>query len=270
MAEVTVKKVEALHRALVKGSSTKLSALGQSLTAAAGIELACALYQTGQGMDMRKILGDASCSGMWGLIRASGWPWEAKAQELQDGNCSLRTLAGNEADPRLLPFVQNMQRTLKSSGLSSRFARAVAGAFLEMAGNIGEHSLTPRSAMIGYEFAHGRITCCIADVGVGVLESLRTNPKYQRLQTSAQALDEALKDGVSRFGESGRGYGFSDLLRAIAEQWGIARLRTGEAKLIFDRTTEHRTKTSGYCPSIPGLQIVFTCGTKAPPSNFNL
>jgi len=268
MAELTVKRIEAFHRVLLQGDATQLTVPGQRLTTAAAIELTCALYQAGK--DANAIGTDIDQGGMWSLICASGWPWKEKAQEVEDANCGLRIVAGNQDDVGLLSFVQRMQRTLKASGGSSGFSRAVAGAFIEMAGNISEHSMTSKPGMVGYEVLNDRITCCFADLGVGVLESLRLNPKYQPLQTSAQALDEALKEGVSRFAEPGRGYGFSDLLRAITEQWGMARLRTGQAKLILDRTTEHRTKTTGFCPNLPGLQIVFACGATAPSKSCSL
>jgi len=197
MAELTVKRIEAFHRALVQGGATKLTAPGQGLTTAAAIELTCALYQARKGT--RNIGTDTDQYGMWGLIRASGWPWESKTQQLEDGNCRLRIVVGNQEDVGLLPFVQKMQRTLKASGGTSGFSRAVAGAFIEMAGNISEHSMTSKPAMMGYEIGYGRITCCFADLGVGVLESLRSNSKYQTLETSAQALDEALKEGGLTF-----------------------------------------------------------------------
>lgn len=268
MAELSVKRIEAFHRVLLQGDAAQLTAPGQRLTMAAAIELTCALYQAGK--DACAFGTDIDQRGMWSLICASGWPWKEKTQEVEDANCGLRIVAGNQDDAGLLSFVQRMQRTLKASGGSPGFSRAVAGAFIEMAANISEHSMTSKPGMVGYEIANDRITCCFADLGVGVLESLRLNPKYQPLQTSAQALDEALKEGVSRFSEPGHGYGFSDLLRAITEQWGMARLRTGQAKLTLDRTTEHRTKTTGFCPDLPGLQIVFTCGATAPSINYSL
>jgi len=264
MAEVTVRRIEAFHRALVQGGAARLGVAGQRLTPAAALELTCALYHAGRSTSEIGI--DRHQQGMWNLICASGWPWKSKIQELRNGNCGLRILAGNQSDVGLIAFAQELQRSLKGSVGDSVFPRAVAGAFVEMAENIGQHSMTSKPGLVGYDILDGRITCCFADLGVGVLNSLRLNPAYKTLQTSAQALDEALKDGVSRFSELGRGHGFSDLLRAITEQWGMARIRTGQAKLVLDRTTEHRTKTIGYSPELPGLQIVFACSATRPSS----
>ena len=268
MEELTLKRSEAFHRALVQGGTSELNISGQRVTTAAAIELVCALYETKKGPGATGI--NAGRQGMWKLICASGWPWNEAAQELEEGYCGLKISPTSTDGVALLPFVQRMQRILNASGFDSDFSRAVAGAFIEMAGNINEHSLTSKPGMVGYEIVNGRITCCFADLGVGVLQSLRLNPKYSALQTSAQALDEAMKTGVSRFTDSGRGYGFADLLRAITEQWGLARLRTGQAKVVLDRTTESRTKIAGYCPDLPGLQIVFSCGATSPSTNFSL
>lgn len=268
MEDLTLKRSEAFHRTLLRGESSELNISGQRVTTAAAIELVCALYEAKKGPSCTGI--HANREGMWRLICASSWPWNETGQEFEEGNCGLKISPTSAEGVSLLPFVQRMQRTLNASGFNSDFSRAVAGAFIEMAGNIAEHSLTSKPGMVGYEIVDGRVTCCFADLGVGVLHSLRLNPKYQALQTSAQALDEAMKTGVSRFTDSGRGYGFADLLRAITEQWGLARLRTGQAKVTLDRTSESRTKVAGYCPDLPGLQIVFSCGSKSPSTSYSL
>ncbi len=157
-----------------------------------------------------------------------------------------------------------VRRDLTAVGFSADGARAIVAAFSELADNVWDHSLSDVPGLVGYRLTPSRVTFCIADVGVGVLESLRQNPQFTGLSTSASALAAALKPGVSRFADPTRGYGFRDLLTAVAEQWGLARLRTGEAKLLIDHTTEDRTRRVSYAPPLPGLQIVFSCGTKAP------
>lgn len=48
MAELTVKRIEAFHRILLRGDGTQLTAPGQRLTTGAAIELTFALYQAGK------------------------------------------------------------------------------------------------------------------------------------------------------------------------------------------------------------------------------
>jgi hypothetical protein len=148
---------------------------------------------------------------------------------------------------------------LAAGAFSVHSARAIAAAFSEICNNIWDHSETQVPSLVGFEIQRGHAAFCVADLGIGILGSLRTNPRYAALRTSAEALEKALETGVSRFEEPGHGYGFGDLLRAVTEQWGTARLRTGEAKLIIDARTENRTRRRGYAPSLPGLQIVLKC-----------
>jgi hypothetical protein len=72
----------------------------------------------------------------------------------------------------------------------------------------------------------------VSDAGVGVLDSLRSNSEYSNLSDSGTALKLALSDGASRHGSmSGRGYGISQLFRALAHDAGELRFRSGDYAL---------------------------------------
>ena len=53
--------------------------------------------------------------------------------------------------------------------------------------------------------------------------------------------------------------GFPSLLHALADLWGTARIRSGEAGLVIDRTQEERKKHSAYLPWLPGVHVSVRC-----------
>jgi hypothetical protein len=58
-----------------------------------------------------------------------------------------------------------------------------------------------------------RLEVAVCDTGIGVLAHLRRNPAYQHLYNCAQALECALKPGVTGTRDQVRGNGLPDLLR---------------------------------------------------------
>jgi len=134
---------------------------------------------------------------------------------------------------------------------------ALTGALGEMVDNVWQHSRTEIPGLVAYEVGWRKLSFAVADIGVGVLDSLRTNPRHQYLTTAMDALETAILPGVSRHNSGG--YGFSTLFQAIAELWGITRLRTGEAVLFFDRKTEQRKRNRYYLPPLPGFQVLVSC-----------
>ncbi|MCZ2154824.1 MAG: ATP-binding protein [Bryobacterales bacterium] len=149
-------------------------------------------------------------------------------------------------------------------------AKALTGAVSEIINNVWQHAQATSPGLLVYQLEPERVHIGVADMGVGVLNSLRTNPRYSSLTTSMAALKKAMAVGVTRYDEQGHGYGFDTLLRAVADQWGAVRLRTGQAVLEFHSTTDLRHATTGYGVDLPGLQIVFTCGNKPPAAPITL
>ena len=124
--------------------------------------------------------------------------------------------------------------------------------------------MNEHAGLFAFHVEKERVMFCIADIGIGVLQSLRQNSQFASLKTSTAALGAAMKNGVSRFRDQGRGYGFSDLIRGMSDQWGISRLRSGEGKVVLDHSTDQQSRHSSYLPFLPGLQVVFSCGKHAP------
>jgi len=261
---VTARDVETFHRRLIQPErATGIVITARRITLAAAVELACVQHwATSNGCESR-LRVESSGAGTWQLLDRSGWPASKSSIELNSDHVGIRVLCSRPGDMDWRPFVYSTRRRLVAAGFSTDSARAIVAAFGEMVNNVWDHSMSDYPGLVAYEVQEKRATFCIADVGVGVLHSLRQNPRFESLKTSNAALNLALKDGVSRFDGQGRGYGFSDLLRGVANQWGIARLRTGEATVVLDHTSEGRTRHSSYAPFLPGLQVAFSCGTGA-------
>jgi anti-sigma regulatory factor (Ser/Thr protein kinase) len=157
-------------------------------------------------------------------------------------------------------FLQSLQRDLKRHGFPENLSGALTGAMGEMVDNVWQHSESSMPGLAGYEVARRRLNFAVADLGIGILQSIRKNPSYHFLNSSMEALQKAILRGVSRFRDQGRGYGFSTLLQSVAELWGFTRLRSSEAVLVFDRRVEKRRRLQKYLPPLPGVQIAVSCG----------
>jgi hypothetical protein len=100
------------------------------------------------------------------------------------------------------------------------------------------------------------------DVGRGVLTSLRSNPAYQHLQADKDAIREALHDGVSRYGPNRGGLGFRQVFKALLDQWGYLRFRSGNGSITMDGSDLDADKGEArYPPSLPGFQVTVCCRT---------
>jgi len=197
---------------------------------------------------------------LWDILTASRWP-STNAHNTTNGGIGVLIL------PRQcnLLWLREIESTLRGHmtdmGFTPKTAKALTGATSEILNNVWQHAHTPGPSLLAYHREPTRINIGVADIGIGVLQSLRMNPTYASFTTSMAALKKAMAVGVSSVQEEGRGYGFDTVLRAVADQWGAVRLRTGQAILEFRGTTDVRAATTGYGVELPGLQVVFTCPT---------
>jgi hypothetical protein len=151
-----------------------------------------------------------------------------------------------------------------NSALNVGFARTVAG-FLaaglhEMMTNAAQHSNSQVSMVAGYAVHPKFAQFTVADVGQGVLTALQRIEKYKPVIRHYDAIRLALHDGVTSDPSGNGGFGFRDIFKALTEQWGYLRFRSGEACLLADGTGlnadagEHRP-----VPPLPGFQVSVTC-----------
>lgn len=121
-----------------------------------------------------------------------------------------------------------------TAGFAARNAGQLTAAMLEMLDNVFEHSGAANTGLIAYQAKPGQFSFVVADAGIGALASLHANPRFKSLISDRDALPLILQDGCSRHVEPGRGKGFNDLFRGLADHNGALRFRSGAAAVLID------------------------------------
>jgi hypothetical protein len=203
-------------------------------------------------------------SAMYSAVKSANWPLVGKASKVTSGDTTvvvLPTLASEETGWWTKQLLA-LREQLVANGFSSKLAGALTGGVGEMVDNAWSHSSCDDPALLVYQVRSKKFAFSVADLGVGVLESLSKNPKYDFLRSSMEAISFAIQPGVSRLDNGGMG--FATMLQSMAELWGNARIRSGEASLIIDRTQETTIKNFIYLPQLPGLHVSARCSVEAP------
>ena len=157
-------------------------------------------------------------------------------------------------------FRRRMQDAAKKANLGLKFAQGLVATLEEMANNTLEHSQNPSTSIVGYKWSRGSFEYVVADSGIGVLKSLRSNKEYEFISDSSVALDLAIQSGVSRHGRmSGRGLGFNNLVIKIANRNSRLRFRSGDHSLTLDGTCQPISKVFRTCPDFEGFLISVQC-----------
>lgn len=157
-------------------------------------------------------------------------------------------------------FRRRMQDAAKKAGLGLKFAQGLVATLDEMTSNAVEHSQNPRTSIVGYKWSIGSFEYVVADSGIGLFKSLRSNKEYESISDSSVALDLATQSGVSRHGKmSGRGLGFNELTLNIANRNSQLRFRSGDHSLTFDGTCQPTTKVFQTCSNFEGFLISVQC-----------
>jgi anti-sigma regulatory factor (Ser/Thr protein kinase) len=143
-------------------------------------------------------------------------------------------------------FAMRSKRAALSAGFSDDDSGKLIGAIGEFYSNVTEHSERTETGYIVFAASPGRFEFVVADAGIGVLNSLRSNPKYAKLDDAGSALELALSEGVSRYqGESGHGFGFRPVFLGLANMSRFLRFRSAdhsrELKRLTDGDIEART-----------------------------
>lgn len=151
-------------------------------------------------------------------------------------------------------FIFRARRGARNHGFSDHHGAKIIASIGEIYANVIEHSGCVESGYVAYDCADGKFEFSIADRGNGVLQSLRTNPKYSYLQDSGTALTCALEQGTSRHAEPGHGFGFKPLLVGLANISRIVRFRSGNyGRMIVrqaDGTIEAQTIQRSICAGL--------------------
>lgn len=177
--------------------------------------------------------------------------------------------------PRAFPslpwdnYRQRFKKAMTIVGFSPAYALALSEAFHEMADNVVQHSQvgiqTPDfSGLAGYHVSDKRMVFSVGDLGVGVLTSLRSNPRYVDLAASDRALLAVATEQATRRHHQQFGNGFRQVFKSLADLNGRIRLRSGDAELVYGGVST-RTADVGRTVPFPGLEVTVSCGIHEPP-----
>lgn len=267
---LTVAVVEGLHSAAVRGRTdlveTTVSGLADA-TLPGLIEYLCLRHSTAQSLQLPPLpppvctsplgraLSQVACP--FGL-RTSGWSLTNGSVNPSEAEFFvLNTEAEYEGhDYRL--FETRWARAAETIGLRATQS-SMQLAMTAMTENVILHAESPVGLLVGYRMLETAVLFTVADLGRGVLGSLRTNPDYQNLQHPREALRLALQEGVSRLG-TGNGFGFRNLFRALASQNGTLRFRTGNVCITMDgQNFEADLGEETFPEPMTGFQVTMCC-----------
>jgi len=260
----SIRDVEQYHWELAESELRRQVFSNSShLSLAAAVELACIEHRFAGGDELSTAAVRLPACPIWQLIRTTKWPDHRNRTKLRNGSVVLIVLPTSADDAWWVQRLHELQRELGENGFGTNLARALTSAVAEMVDNVWLHSSADGPGLVAYQIRRRKLAFCVADLGVGVLSSLKRNPEHRHLASSMDALQKAIQPGVSSHAD-GNGLGFPSLLHALAELWGTTRLRSGEAAMIIDRTSEKRKKGYHYLPSLPGLHVAVKCSLDAP------
>ena len=159
-------------------------------------------------------------------------------------------------DLRWMTFCKRLENAAARAGHGSLFAKALTGTVEEMTSNVAEHSERSGTGIVAYRWSRSEFEYVVADSGIGVLRSLKKNAYYSNLTNSGQALETAVQQGESRHGHNvGRGLGFCDLLKNIANRNSYLRFHSGDYALAIDGTQAPIIWRLVRCQSLDGLVV---------------
>ncbi len=194
-------------------------------------------------------------------LRDNG-PAKPRARDVGPREIEFMTISTPEQSLELAwdNFLQRFEGAAKRIGFSIGAAANLQSALHEMATNAVIHARSPVAALVGYQVADSAALFSVVDMGRGVLASLTANPKYAYLTEPVDAIQKALSTGVTGdVGDDG-GYGFDSVFKALAEQWGQLRLRSGNGCITMDGTdvsVDQSVRT--HVPPLPGFQVSVCC-----------
>ena len=142
-------------------------------------------------------------------------------------------------------FYIRARRAVAFAGFQKAEAAQFVAATVELYSNVIEHSGSAAGAYVAFAAYENCFEFVVADTGIGLLESLKSNPKYDGLDDSGSALELALTEGVSRHaGNSGRGRGVRPIFVGLANVSDSLRFRSG------DHVRELRRLEDGSIPAV--------------------
>jgi anti-sigma regulatory factor (Ser/Thr protein kinase) len=142
---------------------------------------------------------------------------------------------GDHEEIRWTGFGLKADRAMQAAGLPAGLAGQLVGATKELHSNVYEHSGRSRTGLVAFAVHQEFAEFIVADSGIGVLASLRSNPEHATLDKDGEALRLALQPGISRHtGEPLRGHGFDLMFTGLLNRSSKLRFRSGAAAVTID------------------------------------
>ncbi len=159
------------------------------------------------------------------------------------------------------------QQAATAEGFPKAIAAQLTAAMGELHSNIYEHAQESRSGIVAFRASEGKFEFISSDRGIGVLESLRSNAAYARLNDHGEALRLTLTDGISRYEhQAERGHGFRPLFIGLANLNGALRFRSGDHALLIDgKQPTLMTARQAQKPQLRGFFLSVSCSVNGHP-----
>jgi hypothetical protein len=182
----------------------------------------------------------------------------------QHGFVRLGKAFGDDEEIRWTGFGLKMDKAMQAGGLPRGLAGQLVGATKELHSNVYEHSQRSRSGIVAFAVHDDMAEFIVADSGIGVLASLKSNPAHASLDRDGEALRLALQPGVSRYaGESLRGHGFDLMFTGILNHGSKLRFRSGSAVVTIDGLgNDNPVPIIRDRPALQGFLIAVDCHSR--------
>jgi hypothetical protein len=182
----------------------------------------------------------------------------------QSGRCGFMRLGdafGDNEEIRWTGFGLKADKGMKAAGLPAGLAGQLVGATKELHSNVYEHSERSRTGMVSFAVHQDMAEFIVADSGIGVLASLKSNPVHSSLEQDGEALQLALQPGVSRHvNEPDRGHGFDLMFTGLLNRNSRLRFRSGSAAVTVDGCShDNPVPIIRERPAMRGFLIAVDC-----------
>jgi len=115
-------------------------------------------------------------------------------------------------------------------------AKACGTAIAAATENVLDHARSPIGALVAAQrYDRAGLELAVVDLGLGIPTTLRANAEFGRL-TDLDAVEQAVRDGVTSTGEKGRGAGLAELISTAQ--------RAGNSTLVIQSGYAHLTVSS--------------------------
>jgi hypothetical protein len=266
---LTVKLVEGLHLAAIRGFNDRVRSIVSNLQDASMpglVEYQCLRRSTCDTLDLpalpeqvrRSVVGRAlgEVDSPYGMRTSGRFFYNSNLQPSAAEFFHLRTVEDYVGHEYRL-FETRWGKAGERIGLRS-LSSLLQLALSAMCENGVLHAKCSDGILAGYRLKTDSVLFSVADTGRGVLGSLKTNPHYSNLIHHVDALREALKFGVSCTDTGGTG--FYQVFKALTGQHGTIRFRTGNACITMDgRNFQEDLGNITYPETMQGFQVTVCC-----------